>query len=110
MLPPDVPAILSYGPALPPFASGSISPFSASIRKDAAAQATDKKAERMNDRIRFIDDPDFIDYLKITVIPLGMTRSTSDVGVRRSFVFMPGISHSSVQSVNPASVSPSTSA
>ena len=51
MLPPDVPAILSYGPALPPFASGSISPFSASIRKGAAAQATDKKAERMNDRI-----------------------------------------------------------
>ena len=50
------------------------------------------------------------DYLKITVMPLGMTRSTSADSVRRSFAFMPGISHTSVQSVNPASVSPSTSA
>ena len=34
--PPDVPGILSYGPAFTPRASGSISPFSASMRNGAA--------------------------------------------------------------------------
>ncbi len=34
--PPDVPGILLYGPAFSPLASGSISPFSASIRKAGA--------------------------------------------------------------------------
>ena len=52
------------------------------------------------------------DYLKITVMPEGMTRNTSDVFVRTSFAFMPWpMSWLSVQSstTRPVSVLPSTS-
>ena len=49
------------------------------------------------------------DYLKITVMPLGMTRSTSDVGVRTSFAFWPVMSCTGMQSTRPVNVLPSTS-
>ncbi len=48
-------------------------------------------------------------YLKISVVPAGNNRSTSDVGVRTSFARLPGIPYTSVQFVNPASFRPSTS-